>query len=99
MEPLESNDPLTAEVEVEGGDSHELMIKRLQRELGQRQELQSQLISILQEKQKIELELEKKKLKIEDLRSHLQNLFKVKLKIKIHTYLLINVIYVHNIEF
>lgn len=88
MEPLESNDPLIAAAEagVEGCDSHELMIKRLQRELNQRQELQSQLISILQKKQQIELELEKKKLKIENLRFNLQNLIKVKLKNKIFTY-------------
>jgi len=54
------------------------MIKRLQRELNRRQELQNQLISILQKKQKIELELEKKKLKIEELKINLQNLIKVK---------------------
>ena len=73
LEPLESGDPL-----LEISDSHELMIKRLQRELGRRQELQNQLISILQKKQQTELELEKKKLKIEDLRNNLQNLLKVK---------------------
>lgn len=45
--------------------------------MAKRQELQSQLISILKKKQQTELELEKKKRKIEDLRSHLQNLIKV----------------------
>lgn len=54
------------------------MIKRLQRELSRRQELQSQLISVLQKKQETAVELEKKKRKIEELRSHLQNLIKVK---------------------
>lgn len=53
------------------------MIKRLQGELAKRQELQSQLVSILQKKKKTETELGVKKRKIEDLRSHLQNLLKV----------------------
>lgn len=62
----------------DGSDnSHELMIKRLQVELAKRHELQSQLVSILQKKQKTEDELGIKKRKIEDLRSHLQNLLKV----------------------
>lgn len=73
-------------------DSHELMIERLQRELGQRQELQRQLISILQKKQQTELELERKKLKIEDLRSHLQNLIKVKLSNHPFSYLNIGIL-------
>ena len=53
------------------------MIKRLQGELAKRKELQSRLVSILQKKQQTEGELERKKRKIEDLRSHLQNLLKV----------------------
>lgn len=77
---------------LEISDSHELMIERLQRELGQRQELQRQLISILQKKQQTELELEKKKLKIEDLRSHLQNLIKVKLSNPPFSYLNIGIL-------
>lgn len=58
-------------------EQHHLMIKRLQRELSRRQELQVQLISILQRKQQTEAELQAKKQKIEDLRNHLQNLLKV----------------------
>lgn len=54
------------------------MIKRLQGELAKRQELQSRLVSILQKKQQTEMELEKKKRKMEDLRNHLQNLLKVR---------------------
>jgi hypothetical protein len=82
LEPLEDSDPL-----LEVTDPHELMIKRLQRELAQRQELQAQLISILQRKQQTELELEKKKRKIEDLKLHLQNLIKVILKFTVFTFI------------
>ena len=64
------------EAEIEDG-THELMLKRLQGELAQRRELQNRLISILQRKRESEVELEMKKRKIEDLRSHLQNLLKV----------------------
>lgn len=53
------------------------MIKRLQRELARRQELQGQLLSILQRKQQTESELQVKKQKIDDLRNHLQSLLKV----------------------
>lgn len=77
MEPLEVDDSYNKDKE--NYDSHELMIKRLQRELSRRQELQSRLVLILQKKQETELELEKKKRKIEELRSHLQNLIKVSL--------------------
>ena len=71
LDPLDScEEPST--------DSHELMIKRLHRELSQRQELQAELVSILQKKQQTEVELAKKKLKIENLRAHIQNLIKVK---------------------
>ena len=69
------------EVENENENTHEKMIKKLNKELTQRQELQSRLISILHRKQETENELEGKKRKIDDLRSHLQTLFKVK-KIK-----------------
>ena len=54
------------------------MVKRLQGELAKRQELQNRLVSILQKKQQTEMELEKKKRKMEDLRNHLQNLLKVR---------------------
>lgn len=60
-------------------DPHEKMIHRLHRELAQRQELQTRLISILQKKQETENELMGKKRRIDDLRLHLQNLFKVRI--------------------
>lgn len=57
-------------------NEHDLMIKRLQRELAKRQELQGHLISILQRKQQTEAELERKKKKMDELRHQLQALLK-----------------------